>query len=117
VPASLAGPVLVVSADAFNRSRVKTPGNITLVAATAGLDRDCLVNFSPLVTVDKTNLETRLGRLVELTRFSVLIKSAVKGSARHRHHLSQGSSEVGPLWWTPCGLTATVLAITSCVAA
>lgn len=71
-------PVLVVSADAFNRSRIKTvtvaavtsnlrlaaaPGNITLAAGTAGLDRDCVVNVSQVVTLDKSNLETRLGSL------------------------------------------------------
>ena len=52
-------PVLIVSADAFNRSRIKTvtvaaltsnlrlaaaPGNVALAAGTAGLDRDCVVN-------------------------------------------------------------------------
>ena len=71
-------PVLVVSADAFNRSRIKTvtvaaitsnlrlaaaPGNIALAAGTAGLDRDCVVNVSQVVTLDKGNLETRLGNL------------------------------------------------------
>jgi hypothetical protein len=29
----------------------------------------------------------------------------------------RAENEVGPLWWTPYGLTATVLPITSCVAA
>jgi mRNA interferase MazF len=70
--------VLVVSADAFNRSRIKTvtvvaitsnlrlaaaPGNVALAAGTAGLDRDCVVNVSQVVTLDKSNLETRLGSL------------------------------------------------------
>jgi mRNA interferase MazF len=68
----------VVSADAFNRSRIKTvtvatitsnlrlsaaPGNVALAAGTAGLDRDCVVNVSQVVTLDKTTLETRLGIL------------------------------------------------------
>jgi len=68
----------VVSADAFNRSRIKTvtvaaitsnlrlsaaPGNVALAVGTAGLDRDCVVNVSQVVTLDKTNLETRLGVL------------------------------------------------------
>ena len=71
-------PVLVVSADAFNRSRIKTvtvatitsnlrlaaaPGNVAVAAGTAGLDRDCVVNVSQVVTLDKTTLETRLGVL------------------------------------------------------
>ena len=71
-------PVLIVSADAFNRSRIKTvtvaaitsnlrlaaaPGNVALAAGTAGLDRDCVVNVSQVITLDKSNLETRLGSL------------------------------------------------------
>ncbi len=71
-------PVLVLSADAFNRSRIKTvtvaaitsnlrlsaaPGNVALAAGTAGLDRDCVVNVSQVVTLDKSTLETRLGSL------------------------------------------------------
>ena len=54
-------PVLVVSSDRFNRSRIATvivgavttseraaaaPGNVPLVAGTAGVDRDCTVNVS-----------------------------------------------------------------------
>ena len=71
-------PVLIVSADAFNRSRIKTvtvaaitsnlrlaaaPGNVALAAGTAGLDRDCVVNVSQVITLDKSNLETRLASL------------------------------------------------------
>ena len=71
-------PVLVVSADAFNRSRIKTvtvaaitsnmrlvaaPGNVGLAEGTAGLDRDCVVNVSQVVTLDKSTLEARLGKL------------------------------------------------------
>ena len=71
-------PVLVVSANAFNRSRIKTvtvatitsnlrlsaaPGNVALAAGAAGLDRDCVVNVSQIVTLDKTTLGTRLGIL------------------------------------------------------
>ena len=71
-------PVLVVSADAFNRSRIKTvtavaitsnlrlaaaPGNVALAAASAGLDRDSVVNVSQIVTLDKTDLTKRLGEL------------------------------------------------------
>jgi len=39
------------------------PGNVLLAAGTAGLDRDCVVNVSQVVTLDKTTLETRLGIL------------------------------------------------------
>ncbi|GAC1484891.1 MAG: type II toxin-antitoxin system toxin endoribonuclease MazF6 [Candidatus Dormibacteria bacterium] len=74
-------PVLVVSADSFNRSRIKTvtviavtsnlrlgaaPGNVALAAGTGGLDRDSVVNVSQVVTLDKSDLSTRLGNLDEL---------------------------------------------------
>ena len=71
-------PVLVVSSDRFNRSRISTvivaavttseraaaaPGNVPLVAGTVGLDRDCTVNVSQLLTVDRTNLGEPVGVL------------------------------------------------------
>lgn len=80
-------PVLIVSNDEFNRSRVSTavaaaitsnlrlaeaPGNVLLPAEESGLNRDSVVNVSQIVTVDKSDLsETRarvnpsLLRLVE----------------------------------------------------
>ena len=69
-------PVVVVSADAFNRSRIKTvtvaaitsnlrlaaaPGNIALAAGSAGLDRDSVINVSQVLTLDKSDLSIRLG--------------------------------------------------------
>lgn len=71
-------PVLVVSADAFNRSRIKTvtvvaitsnlrlaaaPGNVALASGSAGLDHDSVVNVSQVVTLDKSDLSKRLGML------------------------------------------------------
>ena len=71
-------PVLVVSANAFNRSRIKTvtavaiasnlrlagaPGNVALAAGSAGLDRDSVVNVSQVVTLNKQDLGRRLGAL------------------------------------------------------
>ena len=68
--------MVVVSADAFNRSRIKTvtvaaitsnlrlaaaPGNIALAAGSAGLDRDSVINVSQVVTLDKSDLSIRLG--------------------------------------------------------
>jgi mRNA interferase MazF len=73
--------VLVVSADAFNRSAIKTvtvlaltsnlrlaaaPGNVALAAGTAGLDRDSVVNVSHGVTLNKGDLSQRLGSLDQL---------------------------------------------------
>ena len=68
----------MVSADAFNRSRIKTvtavaitsnlrlgaaPGNVALAAASAGLDRDSVINVSQVVTLDKRDLTKRLGNI------------------------------------------------------
>ncbi len=66
-------PVVVVSADAFNRSRLRTvlaaaitsktgvaahPGNVFLLPATAtGLAKDWAVNVTQIVTLDKGTLE------------------------------------------------------------
>jgi mRNA interferase MazF len=70
--------VLVVSSDRFNGSRIRTvvvaalttsaravqaPGNVGIAAGTAGLDRDCTVNISQLLTFDKADLEPALGQL------------------------------------------------------
>ena len=71
-------PVLVVSSDAFNRSRIATvvcvtvssnlrladaPGNVLLDAATPGLDRPSVINVSQVVTLDKEDLIERIGRV------------------------------------------------------
>ena len=71
-------PVLIVQADEFNRSRIRTviaaaitsntqlaaaPGNVTLPKRSVGLGRDSVVNVSQLVTLDKQFLTERAGRL------------------------------------------------------
>jgi mRNA interferase MazF len=71
-------PVLVVSADGFNSSnlrtviaaalttnvdRAKRPANVLLEAGAAGLARDSVVMMSHLRTVDKATLVERCGRL------------------------------------------------------
>lgn len=70
--------MLVVSSDRFNRSRIRTvivaavttseraavaPGNVPLDAGAAGLDRNCTVNVSQLLTVDRADLEEPTGVL------------------------------------------------------
>jgi mRNA interferase MazF len=70
-------PVLVVSSDAYNRSRIATvvcavitsnlrladaPGNV-LLADSSGLDRPSVVNCSQVVTLDKGELTERVGRV------------------------------------------------------
>ncbi len=69
-------PALVISADSFNRSAIRTilvaaittsqrlarrPGNVILPAGAGGLDRESVVNVSQLATVDTEQLVERLG--------------------------------------------------------
>ena len=69
-------PVVVVSSDRFNRSRIGTviaiavtsnlrlaeaPGNVELSADASGLDRDSVVNVSQIVTIDKDALSDWAG--------------------------------------------------------
>lgn len=71
-------PVVIVQADAFNRSRIQTavavaltsnlrlaaaPGNVLLPAKDAGLPRDSVANVSQLVTLDCAFLSAPCGRL------------------------------------------------------
>jgi mRNA interferase MazF len=61
-------PVLVIQADAFNRSRIQTvvvavitgnlaladaPGNVALPARVSGLPRDSVINVSQILTLDR----------------------------------------------------------------
>ena len=69
-------PVLVISADAYNRSRLATvlaavlssnttlaamPGNVFLPDAATGLPRDSVVKVTALVTLNKTDLGEQAG--------------------------------------------------------
>jgi mRNA interferase MazF len=71
-------PVLVVQADAFNRSRIRSvmavaltsntrlaaaPGNVLLGGEQTGLPKDSVVNVSQVVTIDKSFLVDRVRRL------------------------------------------------------
>ncbi len=71
-------PVLIVQADSFNRSRLRTvigvalssntrlldaPGNILLPAASTGLPRDSVANVSQILTLDRNYLVDRAGRI------------------------------------------------------
>ena len=70
--------MLIVQADDFNRSRIRTvvaaaitsnlalasaPGNVLLSGRSAGLDLESVVNVSQVVTLDKRFLIERAGRL------------------------------------------------------
>lgn len=71
-------PVVIVQADAFNRSRIRTviaavitsnlrlgeaPGNLHIPARKAGLPKESVVNVSQLISLDKSLLTERAGRL------------------------------------------------------
>jgi mRNA interferase MazF len=71
-------PVLVIQADSFNRSGIRTvivvvitsnlrladaPGNVFLPAQTSGLPRDSVVNVSQVLTLDRSFLIEEIGKL------------------------------------------------------
>jgi mRNA interferase MazF len=71
-------PVLIISADSFNESRINTvvaaaitsnlhlaeaPGNVQIPVRGTGLSRPSVVNVSQIITLDRTDLTERLGRL------------------------------------------------------
>lgn len=71
-------PVLIIQNDAFNRSRIGTivavvltsnlrlvdaPGNVLLSARAAGLPKQSVANVSQVVTLDRSMLADRAGRL------------------------------------------------------
>lgn len=73
-------PVLVVSADRFNRSSIDTvlgvaitsnlalamaPGNVRLPKGAGGLPKASVVNVSQLVTLDRTQLVERVGSITK----------------------------------------------------
>lgn len=71
-------PVVVVQGNALNRSRIRTvicvsltsnvkwaaaPGNVLLPAGVTGLPKESVANVSQIVTLDKTDLTERAGKL------------------------------------------------------
>ncbi len=71
-------PVVIVQADSFNRSRLRTliavtltsnlylvdaPGNVLLPAKATGLPKDSVANVSQLATIDRDRLTERVGRI------------------------------------------------------
>lgn len=71
-------PLLVISADSFNASRISTviavvitsnprladaPGNVRLPVRGTGLPKPSVANISQIVTVDKSFLTERVGKL------------------------------------------------------
>ena len=79
-------PILILQADAFNRSRINTvigivissnlrlanaPGNVVLTARESGLPSDSVVNVSQVITVDKRFLADHSGHVRGATLRSV----------------------------------------------
>ena len=71
-------PCVVVQSDTFNRSRIATtvvclltsnlaraaaPGNVALKKGDANLPKASVVNISQILTIDKTELTERIGKL------------------------------------------------------
>lgn len=71
-------PVLIVQADSFNRSRIQTvvvaaitsnirlagaPGNVLLPRREGRLSKESVVNVSQLLTLDRSFLTERVGRV------------------------------------------------------
>ena len=71
-------PVVVVQSDAFNQSALGTvicvavtsnlrwaeaPGNVVLPARSTGLRRESVANVTQIVTLDKSDLTERTGKL------------------------------------------------------
>jgi mRNA interferase MazF len=71
-------PMVVVQGESFNRSGISTvvcvpltgntgwanlPGNVMIEAGTSGLDRDSVANVSLITSIDRVDLERRIGVL------------------------------------------------------
>jgi mRNA interferase MazF len=75
---ALRRPVLIISADQYNRSRLRTvtvavitttqqlaglPGNVFIPAVDSGLPDDSVLNVTQIATVDRQALEEKVGQL------------------------------------------------------
>jgi mRNA interferase MazF len=71
-------PVVIVQGDALNRSRINTvvcvpltsnllweeaPGNVLLKAELTGLPKDSVANVSQIITIDRTTLTGKVGKI------------------------------------------------------
>jgi mRNA interferase MazF len=75
---ALRRPVLIISADQYNRSELRTvvvvvltsndrlaalPGNVAVSSDLVGLEADSVVNVTQVATIDRGSLEQRIGVL------------------------------------------------------
>jgi mRNA interferase MazF len=71
-------PVIIIQSNPFNRSRINTvvavvitsnlrlskaPGNLFLPAKSTGLPKDSVANASQIITIDKSVLTEKIGKL------------------------------------------------------
>ncbi len=71
-------PVVIIQSDEFNRSRINTvvavavtsnmalaqaPGNVRLSKRSVGLNRESVINITQVITLDKSFLTEKTGRL------------------------------------------------------
>lgn len=71
-------PVLIIQSNAFNRSRIRTimavvltsnlrlaeaPGNVLMPSSETGLPRDSVANVSQIITIDRSFLTEKCGKL------------------------------------------------------
>ena len=71
-------PLLIIQADSFNRSRIETaiavvltsnlrlldaPGNVLVARRASGLPKDSVANVSQIITIDRSTLTERAGKL------------------------------------------------------
>jgi mRNA interferase MazF len=85
-------PVLIVQSDKFNESNINTivcvaissnvklreaPGNLFLTKAESGLDKDSVVNFSQIITIDR----------VFLTEFIGSVRGSTINKIKNRIHI------------------------------
>jgi mRNA interferase MazF len=75
---ALRRPILIISADEYNRSNLRTvtvavlttnvklaalPGNVAIPADIAALNADSVVNVTKIATIDRAALDDRIGAL------------------------------------------------------
>jgi mRNA interferase MazF len=87
-------PVLIIQSDTFNRSAINTvicaiitsnldlaglPGNMLLEKAVSGLDKSSVINFSQIITVDRSDLTELVAMLPRgtLQKIAALIKQVL----------------------------------------
>lgn len=98
---ALRRPVLVISADVYNRSDLNTvtvavvtsalhlaalPGNVSIPADAAGLPRDSVLNVTQVATIDRAALEQRISELPDwlLAQVDAGLERALALGARFR---------------------------------